>query len=101
MQRQSLATAALALAAALATTPARAELSAEELAKLAQNPIANLVSFPLQSNTNFNTGPLAGGQNALNIQPLNAPIGGHQKLVRLNNDVNRLSLPQMQVTLPK
>ncbi|MFO1280085.1 MAG: transporter [Burkholderiaceae bacterium] len=50
--------------------PARAELSAEELAKLAQNPVGNLVSVPFQNNTNLNTGPLKGNQNILNIQPV-------------------------------
>jgi len=45
-------------------------MSAEELAKLAQNPVGNLVSVPLQNNTNFNTGPLSGTQNILNIQPV-------------------------------
>ena len=45
---------------ALATiaTPTRAELSAEELAKLAQNPIGNLISVPFQNNTNLNVGCL-------------------------------------------
>ncbi|MCE2970649.1 MAG: transporter [Burkholderiales bacterium] len=65
------AAAAGALAAALAASaPARAELTAEQLAKLAQNPVGNLVSLPLQNNTNFNTGPLNGTQNVLNIQPV-------------------------------
>jgi hypothetical protein len=50
--------------------PAWAELSAEELAKLAQNPVGNLVSVPFQNNTNFNVGPLNGTQNILNIQPV-------------------------------
>jgi hypothetical protein len=50
--------------------PAQATMSAEELAKLAQNPVGNLVSVPLQNNTNFNTGPLSGTQNILNIQPV-------------------------------
>ena len=50
--------------------PVRAEMSAEELAKMAQNPVGNLVSVPLQNNTNFNTGPLSGTQNILNIQPV-------------------------------
>ncbi|MCU0920895.1 MAG: hypothetical protein MUF16_11235 [Burkholderiaceae bacterium] len=49
---------------------ARAEMSAEELAKLAQNPVGNLVSVPFQNNTNFNYGPLSGTQNILNIQPV-------------------------------
>ena len=41
----------------LAATPALAELSAEELAKLAQNPVGNLISVPFQNNTNLNVGP--------------------------------------------
>jgi len=50
--------------------PAGAALSAEELAKLAQNPIANLISVPFQNNTNFGYGPEDGTQNILNIQPV-------------------------------
>ena len=53
-----------------AALPARAELSAEELAKLAQNPVGNLISVPFQNNTNLNFGPLKGTQNVLNIQPV-------------------------------
>ena len=49
---------------------ARAEMSAEELAKLSQNPVANLISVPFQNNTNFNYGPQDGTQNILNIQPV-------------------------------
>src|SRR5438067_10796197 len=54
----------------VASTPARAELSAEELAKLAQNPVGNLISVPFQNNTNLNFGPEKGTQNILNIQPV-------------------------------
>jgi hypothetical protein len=68
-QETGLCVALLALGMALASA-ARAELSAEELAKLAQNPIANLISVPFQNNTNFNYGPLDGTQNILNIQPV-------------------------------
>ncbi|MCB1943782.1 MAG: hypothetical protein KDI53_17340, partial [Candidatus Accumulibacter sp.] len=60
---------ALSLAATLAS-PAQAEMSAEELAKLAQNPVGNLISVPFQNNTNFNVGPRDGTQNILNIQPV-------------------------------
>jgi hypothetical protein len=67
--RTRLAWLTLALGAAL-VSPARAELSSEELAKLAQNPVGNLVSLPFQNNTNFNVGPLSGTQNILNIQPV-------------------------------
>ena len=63
------AVAAVALAG-LAATPASAEMSAEELAKLAQNPVGNLISVPFQNNTNLNFGPEKGTQNILNIQPV-------------------------------
>jgi len=49
---------------------ARAELSTEELAKLAQNPVGNLISVPFQNNTNLNFGPDKGTQDILNIQPV-------------------------------
>jgi hypothetical protein len=71
------------LAALFAARPATAELSKEELAKLAQNPVANLISLPLQNNTNFNVGPLNGTQNILNIQPV-IPI-------ELNKDWNLIT----------
>jgi hypothetical protein len=56
--------------AAAAVPAARAEMSAEELAKLAQNPVGNLISLPFQNNTNFNVGPRDGTQNILNVQPV-------------------------------
>jgi len=42
----------------------------EDLAKKSQNPIADLVSVPFQSNTNFNAGPFGRTQEVLNIQPV-------------------------------
>jgi hypothetical protein len=54
-------------ALAVLCLPVRAEMSAGELAKLAQNPVGNLVSVSFQNNTNFNAGPLSGTQN---IQPV-------------------------------
>jgi len=62
--------AGLATACVLVHAPARAEMSAEELAKLAQNPVGNLISLPFQNNTNLNFGPEKGTQNVLNIQPV-------------------------------
>ena len=41
-----------------------------DLAKQAQNPIAHLISLPLQNNTNFDIGPEERTQNILNIQPV-------------------------------
>ena len=54
----------------LAAPLANAAMTPEELAKLAQNPIGNMVSVPFQNNTNFNVGPQDGTQNILNIQPV-------------------------------
>ena len=62
--------ATLCAATLVTAAPARAELSAEELAKLAQNPVGNLISVPFQNNTNLNFGPEKGTQNVLNIQPV-------------------------------
>ena len=47
---------------------------ADALARSAQNPIANMISLPMQNNTNFNTGPRNHTQNILNVQPV-IPIG--------------------------
>ena len=46
------------------------ETSAEELRKASQNPMADLMSFPVQNNTNFDYGPLEKTQNITNIQPV-------------------------------
>jgi hypothetical protein len=72
MPTKTLSRASVAWVAALLFTaaPAHAELSAEELAKLAQNPVGNLISVPFQNNTNLNFGPEKGTQNVLNIQPV-------------------------------
>lgn len=57
--------------------------STTELAKEIQNPIADLISFPFQDNTNFNYGPLKGTQDILNVQPV-IPI-------HLNEDWNLIT----------
>jgi hypothetical protein len=62
------------LCCAVLSTAAQAELSSEDLAKLAQNPVGNLVSVPFQNNTNFGYGPERGTQDILNVQPV-IPIG--------------------------
>jgi len=48
------------------------QMELEMLAKLAQNPVANVISVPFQNNTNFGYGPPnnKGTQNVLNIQPV-------------------------------
>ena len=47
-----------------------AQLTEEELAKIAQNPLANIISVPFQNNTSFGIGPFDRTQNILNIQPV-------------------------------
>lgn len=44
--------------------------SAEELAKKTQNPVADLISVPFQSNFNFNSGPRDKAVYVLNVQPV-------------------------------
>jgi hypothetical protein len=44
--------------------------SDEDLARAAQNPIADLISLPFQNNINFDVGRFNHTQNVLNIQPV-------------------------------
>jgi hypothetical protein len=74
---------------------AHAELSAEELAKLAQNPVGNLVSVPFQNNTNLNLGPDKRTQNILNIQPV-IPISVSDEW----NIITRTIVPVISQPLP-
>ena len=46
------------------------ENQAKAPAKAVQNPVASLISVPLQNNTNFDIGPNNRTQNILNIQPV-------------------------------
>jgi opacity protein-like surface antigen len=55
----------------------------QDLQKASQNPIADLVSLPFQSNTNFNSGPFNRTQEIFNIQPV-VPM-------HLNEDWNVIS----------
>ena len=50
-------------------TESEAERTAA-LAKAAQNPVADMISVPLQNNTNFGIGPYSRDQDVLNIQPV-------------------------------
>ena len=44
--------------------------STEALQKATQNPVADLISVPLQNNSNFGIGPYDRTQNVLNVQPV-------------------------------
>jgi len=62
-------TVGLAALLALGAAPAYSD-DKSDLAKAAQNPVANMISLPFQDNLNFNVGPEEGTQNVLNIQPV-------------------------------
>ncbi|MDX2512595.1 MAG: hypothetical protein QNK25_11150 [Desulfobacterales bacterium] len=63
-----------------------AEQSAADLAQKAQNPVADMISLPLQYNTYLNTGPEGNRtQDVLLVQPV-FPIG-------LNDDLNFIARP--------
>jgi hypothetical protein len=60
-------------AAGAKQTPATAESEVARkaaLAKAVQNPVADMISVPLQNNTNFGIGPYQRDQDVLNIQPV-------------------------------
>jgi hypothetical protein len=78
----------LAVTLILAATTAWAE--EDSLAQDSQNPIANLISVPLQNNFNFGVGLEDDLQYVLNIQPV-IPISLSGKLLL----INRLILPVM------
>ena len=59
--------------------------SASDLAKKTQNPVADLISLPLQWNSYFETGPKGKTQNVLLIQPV-IPVS-------LNDDWNFIARP--------
>jgi hypothetical protein len=54
----------------------------EKARKAAQNPIASMISLPLQENWNFNIGPADRTQNVFNIQPvIPVGLGAHWNLI--------------------
>jgi hypothetical protein len=59
----------LALVTGVASS-ARADLTPEELAKLSQNPIGNIINVPFQENANLNDGTEKKTKNVVNIQPV-------------------------------
>lgn len=54
----------------LATQDGRADTDVSDQAKQSQNPIADLISVPLQNNANLNAGPERGTLDVLNVQPV-------------------------------
>ena len=72
------------------TVSSRAQ-DATELAHLVQNPIAHVISLPLQDNLTFGVGPASDSQNVLNIQPV-VPFA----LGRDWNVISRTIIPLIQ-----
>ena len=60
----------LVLAGMLAAMPLMAQDDPEQLRKAAQNPVASLISVPIQENWNFAIEPFGRVQNVMNIQPV-------------------------------
>src|ERR1017187_6953242 len=54
----------------VAEAPPTTGADTESLAKATQNPVASLISVPIQNNSNFNIGPYNRTQDVLNIQPV-------------------------------
>ncbi len=67
-----------------ANSGAHGEASEDELAKKTQNPVADLMSFPFQNNTNF--GYAGGTQNVLNFQPV-VPVGLGEHWLLINRAI--------------
>jgi hypothetical protein len=65
------------------TEASQENTSEGELAKKTQNPVADLISVPIQNNFNFNVGPHNQTQTVINIQPV-VPI-------KLNEDFNLIT----------
>jgi hypothetical protein len=64
---------------------------ADALAKATQNPVASLISVPIQNNSNFAVGPYNRTQDVLNIQPvIPARISENWMLIS-NHSANRLA----------
>lgn len=66
--------------------------STEELAKKTQNPVADLISVPFQSDFNFNTGPKDRTVYVLNVQPV-IPI----RITEDWNLITRIIMPILNV----
>lgn len=58
------------LVAAISAWPAMAQDDVASLAEASQNPVADMISVPMQFNMNFGTGPEDDLQTVLNIQPV-------------------------------
>ena len=77
-----------AISTVLLATPTWSQQSAEDLAKATQNPVADLISVPIQNNINFGVGPKDNVQNLTNVQPV-IPISAGDRF----NVITRTVIP--------
>jgi hypothetical protein len=70
MRWTSLATIAVLALTQLTSQAQQPTAETGDLQKATQNPVAGLISVPIQNNTNFGVGPFGRNQNLLNIQPV-------------------------------
>src|SRR5262245_46579394 len=62
--------AAFLISTLFATTASAQQDKTGDVAKKSQNPISDLISFPVQENVNFNVGRLDKTQSVTNLQPV-------------------------------
>jgi hypothetical protein len=97
-------TCAVLACAFIAAAPARAELSAEELAKLAQNPVGNLISDWKADSGQQWTVPLGGGVGKIfhfGKLPVNTQISAYYNVIRPDFGANWQIRAQVQLMFPK
>lgn len=86
-----------------AASPPPASNQAQELAKQLQNPVAALISFPIQNNFDFKVGPSSGFRYTGNIQPV-IPITLSEKWLVISRTIlpivhqSDVSAPQIDYT---
>jgi hypothetical protein len=73
-------------AAAVAQAEPETASSQADLARASQNPIASLISVPLQNNTNFGVGQFDRTSNILNVQPV-IPVPLSENLTLVNRTI--------------
>ncbi len=79
-------------------TPAAA-VNTDALRNAAQNPVANLISVPIQENWNFGIGPADRTQNVMNIQPV-IPISLSEKWNLITRWITPVIYQPLPVPLP-
>jgi hypothetical protein len=68
--------------AAVAEPQENTAVSANALQKATQNPVASLISVPIQNSSNFGVGPYDRTQDVINVQPvIPVPVSGNWNLI--------------------